>query len=167
MGKMALTMIAQEMKASDLEELKAVFNGLDKNHDGTLSHDEVLQAIAEVKSKGNYSFNPEDLERYLLKLDTDGSGKIDWSEFLASMMSKNSVENETTLWKAFRRFDLDGDGQITKTELKAIFSQNEEAALDDAAVAKAVEDLMKDGDTDGDAQISFEEFKTMMKKNDA
>merc|ERR1712217_228034 len=163
MGKMALTMIAQEMKASDLEELKAVFNGLDKNHDGTLSHDEVVQAIADVKSKGNYSFNPEDLERYLLKLDTDGSGKIDWSEFLASMMSKNSVENETTLWKAFRRFDLDGDGQITKSELETILKESTED-LDTSKVAQAVETLMKDADTDGDAQISFEEFKVMMKK---
>merc|ERR1712039_768979 len=162
---MALTMIAQEMKEKDIEELKVIFKGLDKNHDGTLSHDEIMAAIAEVKKKGSYSFNPQDLERYLLKLDTDGSGKIDWSEFLASMMSKQSIENETTLWKAFRRFDLDGDGQITKKELETILTQNkDEGELDAAAIAKAVETLMKDGDKDGDSQFSFEEFKVMMAK---
>jgi len=81
------------------------------------------------------------------------------------MMSKQSIENETTLWKAFRRFDLDGDGQITKKELETILTQNkDDGELDAAAIAKAVETLMKDGDKDGDSQISFDEFKLMMTK---
>lgn len=164
--KLALTVIASEMKAKDIEDLKKLFKGLDKNHDGMLSDTEIKTAIADIKAQGGYTFDPEALQGYLSKLDTDGSGKIDWSEFLASMLDKKNYSDENALWKAFRKFDLDGDGQITKAELKKILTNagDKDGLSDDARFAQEIDAMMKEGDLDGDGSISFPEFKTMMMK---
>merc|ERR1712097_131961 len=93
----------------------------------------------------------EDLKVILKSLDTDGSGCIEYSEFIAATMDRAAYTQETALWAAFRVFDLDNDGVITKDELKKVLQT-------DASVAAA----LKEVDTDGDGTISFEEFKAAM-----
>merc|ERR1712137_1101210 len=84
------------------------------------------------------------------------------------MLSKQSVENETTLWKAFCRFDLDGDGRITTADLE-IFTEKEgaEGDLDEAAFATALANLMNDRNSSDLTSISLKEFKAIMRKEEA
>lgn len=49
-----------------------------------------------------------------MNIDTDGSGKIDYTEFLAATMEKSMYMKEEKLHNAFRMFDLDGNGKISK-----------------------------------------------------
>merc|ERR1712087_532662 len=107
-----------------------------------VSQEEIMQAIDDLKKKGNLSFDVNDLATYLAKLDTDGSGKIDWSEFVASMMDKRTYETEAALWKAFQKLDLDHDGFITKAELKTVLSGCA-GELEDAEAAKIAEEVEK------------------------
>merc|ERR1712039_74703 len=159
--KLALTMIAQEVNVTQIQDLKQTFKGLDTDNDGMVSQEEIKQAIEELKKKGNYSFDVELLHQYLSKLDTDGSGKIDWSEFVASMMDKRTYETEAGLWKAFQKLDLDHDGFITKAELKTVLSgaSDDVATAELAEIAEQVDRIMKESDTNGDDMISFAEFK--------
>ncbi|WP_405998354.1 EF-hand domain-containing protein [Streptomyces sp. NBC_00829] len=62
--------------------------------------------------------------------------------------------------KAFDRYDLDGDGQITATEYKSVMAQ-----LGDFHVTEAVaEAVIKAKDTDGDGRLTFEEFWASLNK---
>merc|ERR1712070_1369950 len=49
-------------------------------------------------------------------LDTDHSGGIDYTEFLAASMKRRTHVQESVCWRAFRQFDLNGDGTISKEE---------------------------------------------------
>ncbi len=51
------------------------------------------------------------------EIDTDGSGKIDYTEFLAATIGKNLYAQTDACWIAFRVFDRDGDGKITEEEI--------------------------------------------------
>lgn len=53
-------------------------------------------------------------------IDTDGSGKIDYTEFLAATMEKSIYMKEDKLHQAFKMLDQDGNGKISREELKNV-----------------------------------------------
>jgi calcium-dependent protein kinase len=53
-------------------------------------------------------------------IDTDNSGKIDYTEFLAATMEKSLYMKEEKLMMTFKMLDLDGNGKISKAELKIV-----------------------------------------------
>ena len=53
-------------------------------------------------------------------VDSDGSGKIGYTEFIAASMSRREYLQEEVCWKAFGVFDLDGNGVITPEELQQV-----------------------------------------------
>merc|ERR1719382_1528869 len=57
------------------------------------------------------------LDAVFAALDTDGTGKISYTEFLASAAMALMEESTQLCWEAFRAFDIDGNGVLTKVEL--------------------------------------------------
>ena len=57
-------------------------------------------------------------------IDTDQSGKIDYTEFLAVTMEKNVYLKEEKLYAAFKLFDLNGDGLISQEELSKVLGSS-------------------------------------------
>ena len=51
--------------------------------------------------------------------DLDGSGSIDYEEFIAATVNLNRLEQETAFQKAFEHFDTDNSGYLTLSEIKA------------------------------------------------
>jgi len=148
--KVVLTMIAQHLPDSELAEMRQTFKGLDVNQDGTLSMTEITDGLK------NHGLDvTEDLMADLKGLDTDGSGAIDYSEFLAATLSRKQYMKEDMAWSAFRMFDKDGDGKITKEELHAV--------LQDPDFKESAQFLLE-ADIDGNNTIDFDEFKTMLAK---
>ena len=86
---------------------------LDTDGNGTLNMDEIKAGLA--KSKVN---NVEDVMKTFESVDTDNSGKIDYTEFLSVTMEKNIYLREEKLYSAFKLFDKNDDGVITADELK-------------------------------------------------
>ena len=68
-------------------------------------------------------------------------------------MSKLSEEQVQELKTAFQAMDTNGDGQVTKEELKALLSTLGEA-VDDAVI----DEMIKIADVNGDGKVDFNEF---------
>ena len=49
--------------------------------------------------------------------DVDGSGEIDYTEFIAATMSKKMYLNEKYMKAAFDMFDKDGSGKVSGAEI--------------------------------------------------
>jgi calcium-dependent protein kinase len=158
--KVALTMIAKQMDPNMIEELKKTFTLLDENRDGTLTMKEILDGCA--KHKVDLA---DDFKKTLESLDTDGSGTIDYTEFIAATMTTKEYMKKEQIWQAFRTFDKDGDGQISKAELKLLLADGNNVG-DVAGLEQQIEEMIKEADLDGDGVISWEEFNALMEKGE-
>jgi len=150
--KVALTYIAQQLDEKSIENLRQAFQNLDVNRDGTLTIKEITDGIQD-----GAKLSAEQLER-LKKLDTDGSGSIDYTEFIAATINTKKYMKKEVMWSAFRLFDKDNDGHITKAELKTVLEEQQGGLMSEAEV----DAIMTEIDTNGDGKISFSEFERMM-----
>jgi len=147
--KVVLTLIAEQLEDKELQELRDTFQELDANKDGALSLPEIKTGL----EKHGIQI-PSDLGSILKALDTDGSGNIDYTEFIAASITQKQYSQKAVLWAAFRRFDLDGNGLISEKEMAAM--------IQDDASFKVAKELIKEADVDGDGQVSFDEFCKIM-----
>jgi len=154
--RVCLTLIATQLPKKDIEELRLYFKSLDKNGDGTISRKELTEGL-QSQAKALPGMNPKELDK-LMAIDSDGSGSIDYTEFLAAAIDRQTYQQRDVIWSAFRTFDIDGNGKINKQELKNIMESNANQVLDEAKL-KA---LITEADKDGDGLIDFEEFMAMM-----
>ena len=153
--KATLSFIANQMSQNEeVQKLKEEFDKIDNNKDGVISREELVKCMEslypheEAVKKANEIFE---------EIDFNNDGTINFSEFLTVNMKKEKYYNEDMLGKAFKMFDLDGNGFITIDELK------ETIPLEIQNTSQWV-DIVKEVDQDGDCQISFDEFKLMMEK---
>lgn len=59
------------------------------------------------------------VEKIVKSIDINGSGQIDFTEFVTASISQHLLLNTVKIAKAFQIFDTDGDGFIDRKELKA------------------------------------------------
>ncbi|EAK88852.1 calcium/calmodulin dependent protein kinase with a kinas domain and 4 calmodulin-like EF hands [Cryptosporidium parvum Iowa II] len=163
--KVALTVIAQQMTESQISNLKEAFILLDANCDGTLTPQEIITGL---KNSGITEL-PSDLLAILNDIDSDGSGSIDYTEFIAATLDSKQYSKEQVCWAAFKVFDQDGNGKITANELLNVFSYNSEqgsAGINDKALSD-VKNMIKEVDVDGDGEIDFQEFLEMFRRSNS
>lgn len=141
-----------------LRELKHAFDLFDRNGDGYIS----VQELATVFHSLGQSLTASELQLLLQDIDTDGDGRIDFTEFV-TMMTANSKEGteasgtESTanaeLTETFRIFDRNGDGKISRAELKQALQNLGQAPTDNELAL-----MMRAADLNGDGFIDFAEF---------
>merc|ERR1711963_482368 len=142
----------------NLNEVKSAFRKFDVDGDGHITRNELRQVMSK--------FSDAEVDQVFAIGDMDKSGGIDYQEFV-SMMVPNSVatikklsanfKSVTDIKAAFKRFDADGDGQITRNEMKNGMRCSD-AELD---IIYAL------GDLDGDGEISVGEFIRVMSPSTA
>ena len=148
---------SQLLSKQEKDNLARVFKAFDKNGDGKLSIDEVKEGYLEHYGK---VISEEDVEKMFAAVDTDGSGFIDYSEFVIAAMNEKQLTTNDKLQAAFKMFDKDGSGIISADEIKEVLQFGGANELS----AAAVDQIIKQVDENGDGEISFEEFVIMMKK---
>ena len=82
------------------------------------------------------------------KIDTNGSGEINFTEFVVATMNQTSLLHVNKIKKAFELFDTDGDGFIDRKELKMAMGG---INLSDTEWDK----LINQYDTNGDGKVIF------------
>jgi len=93
-------------------------------------------------------------------IDKDGSGSIDFEEFLDMMTAKMSdKDSREDIMKVFNLFDDDQSGKISLRDLKRVAKELGETMTD----AELLE-MIERADNDQDGEINFEEFYAIMTK---
>lgn len=110
----------------------------------------LLKVFGDVKGKMKI------FEEMMQSLDRNCNGVIDYTEFLTAASNKENLLSDENLMFAFRMFDSDKNGTISRQELKQVFETSEKK--DD----ELWNEIFNEVDLDGDGEITFEEFKKGM-----
>ena len=143
----------QRVSNNDLKTMTEVFKKIDKNGDGRLSREELIE---EYTATLGIIQAENEVERIMKEVDSDKSGFIDYAEFVKAAMDTRKVLSEENLRSAFRNFDRDSSGKISLAELRRVLS--EKHLMDDGDWAK----ILKEFDGDGDGEIDLQEFEKIV-----
>jgi len=135
-------------------ELSKAFKALDKNSDGKLSREELIEGYTHILG----DMAGEEVDRIMKIADADGSGELDYSEWVVASMDKRKLLTNEKLESAFNLFDRDGGGSISANEIKEVLGVGKN--IDE----KIWNEIIMEVDGNGDGEISFLEFKIMMQK---
>ncbi|CAJ1971940.1 unnamed protein product [Sphenostylis stenocarpa] len=145
-------------------DLQKIFEKVDMDGDGFLS----LEELNMLLEKTGFNYSIKELESLV------GKKSLDLSEFLffyESMLKQGNGEEEggddgdeiekveRDLVKAFKVFDLDGDGFITSQELECVLKK---LGMWDEGCGKDSTTMICSYDTNFDGKLDFQEFKDMM-----
>eukprot|EP00427_Karlodinium_veneficum_P025083 CAMPEP_0169112074 /NCGR_PEP_ID=MMETSP1015-20121227/27431_1 /TAXON_ID=342587 /ORGANISM="Karlodinium micrum, Strain CCMP2283" /LENGTH=531 /DNA_ID=CAMNT_0009174067 /DNA_START=52 /DNA_END=1647 /DNA_ORIENTATION=+ len=158
--KAALHVIAGHMSHKQIKSLREAFIALDADGDGLLTMAEMQAGM----TNSGFKEIPSDLQEIISQVDSNRSGVIDYTEFLAATISKKLYVQEDVCWKAFSVFDQNGDGMISKEELQKVLH---DSTVEEELGAQRIEVLMKEVDANGDGMIDFDEFMCMMQISDS
>jgi calcium-dependent protein kinase len=142
--------VSQCLTKEETDKMEEIFSSMDANNDGMLSKEEISNGYEEHFGVG---IEDDELDKIFAAIDTDGSGAIDYSEFLMATMNEQQLMSKEKLKAAFKMFDKDGSGTISKDEIKEALGNVDEEMADK---------MISEVDEDDDGEISFEEFEKMM-----
>jgi len=77
--KAALTFIATQISSVEIDNLKKKFESIDRNGDGNITLKELREALKEASNK-------DELMQIMAAADTDNSGTINYTEFIAATL---------------------------------------------------------------------------------
>ncbi|XP_073024621.1 calcium-dependent protein kinase 29 [Primulina eburnea] len=152
--KLALKVMAENLSEEELKGLKQTFNNMDTDKSGTITYEELRTGLTKLGSK----LSETETQQLMEAADVDKNGTIDYIEFITATMHRHRLEKEEILYKAFKHFDVDNSGFITRDELRQAMTQY--GMGDDATI----DEIIKDVDTDNDGRINYDEFAAMMRK---
>merc|ERR1712128_805 len=152
---------AVSVSFSSALDVKKAFRQFDSNGDGHLDKSEMKKLLV---SRGK-NVSDQEVAALFAQGDVDGDGMIDIQGFVKLMFPaaaatvtkvQQSFKNLNDVKAAFRRFDSDGDGHISRTELRQVMSSFSEAEVDSVFAL---------GDKDQSGGIDYQEFIGMMMPN--
>lgn len=144
--------VSQLIVSEEVNDLREIFHSLDKNGDGKLSKEELLEGFQE--GSGIIGFN---IDKIFQECDADGNGYVDYTEFLVAASNWQNLASKERLKAAFKAYDQDGNGRISPQELvNALKSSGIEK--------KIIKDMIEAADTNGDGEMDFDEFEHIMLK---
>ena len=149
------------MSFNSAQDVKSMFRKFDRNGDGHLDRSEIKQML---QSSGKNA-SDQDVEQMFSQGDADGDGLIDIQEFTLLMFPaaaqtltklQQSYKSLNDVIAAFRKYDSDGDGHISRSELRGVMGQFSEQDVDS---------IFALGDKDQSGGIDYQEFISMMMPN--
>ena len=138
----------------NIEYVKSAFAIFDKKGTGTIPASSLGLMFRTL------GLNPteDDIDNFILDVDQDQDGVIDFIEFL-EMMNRMWVEGDEAIREAFQVFDSDGSGSIDEREFRDVM----ETYLDEDFTERDITDMISSIDTDGDGLLSLDEFVKLLR----
>ena len=136
------------------EELLKLFIFWDKDCDGYLNYEELLNAFQNVDS----TIKPDEVKNILDAVDLDGNKAIDYNEFLVSSMNRSKA-NKEFLYLTFQTFAKNKKMTLDINSVKAIFEK-----INNKPDNELLNKIIKEADSTGSGEISIQDFKKIMDK---
>ena len=136
------------------QEFKEAFSLFDIDGDGFITAQELGTLMTKLGKKSNEA----ELIDMINEIDADGSGTIDFNEFLSLItrkMKDPAVESE--LMEAFKTFDKDGNGMMATSEFKKIIKDITNKLTD-----ADIDDMIEELDPSKPTQLKFEDMIRIM-----
>lgn len=140
-----MEMMAWSLSNEERAKVRQYFVSMDQNHHGTITLQELKKVLQD-----KFHVPEEETKAVFDALDSNHDEEIHYSDFLAAMVSTRIALHDDLLRSAFKKFDTDNSGYITKENLREVLGDVYEGEKVDAFVAEA--DQLKDG------RISYGEF---------
>ncbi|KAL6748042.1 kinase-like domain-containing protein [Haematococcus lacustris] len=147
--RQARLVLASLLPEEEVEGLMQVFISMDKDGDGVLS----LRELRDALTQRGISTTDKTAKLLLERADLDGSGGVDYLEFLASTVHLARLERDERMWRAFRHFDTADTGFISRENLVQ--------GLAHMGTKVDVDKILAEVDQDGDGKICYNEFCNM------
>jgi calcium-dependent protein kinase len=141
------------ISSEECRVLTQSFQSIDKNSDGKITRDELMEKYLEVMDEVTAR---EIVEKVMKEVDSDNSGDIQFSEFLSACMNYKKYLSRQNLEAAFKIFDIDHSGFITADEIMQVLGR------DNKVPSAAWQEIIKEVDQNGDGVIDLKEFIELM-----
>lgn len=153
-----------DLPPEDVVKLRETFDAVDVEQHGSIGKVQLGKAMSMLKIQ----FDDSELDQAIKEIDLDGSGEIEWPEFLFLMSrfgSNFSIENQFSeqrlaeMKAVFNMFDADCSGTLDITELKNVVNSIG-LALEDWELRSMIAEV----DSDESGTIDWSEFLYLMSK---
>ncbi|KAL3845481.1 hypothetical protein ACJIZ3_002884 [Penstemon smallii] len=148
------------MSPISTDDLHRIFKNLDKNNNGLVCIHELYHLLDKI----GIHTTLEEIEKLVGKTSLD---YIDFYFFYDAMVKEKIAEQQSDddhnlmddLFKAFKVFDINGDGYISCEELQSVLLR---LGLLDKSSGQDCREMIHVYDKNSDGVLDFEEFKNMM-----
>nr|AAA30007.1 troponin C [Lytechinus pictus] len=138
------------------DEIKQMFDDLDKDGNGRISPDELNKGVREIYTKVVDGM----ANKLIQEADKDGDGHVNMEEFFDTLVVKLPIgmgpckdEEYREYYKnEFEKFDKNGDGSLTTAEMSEFMSKSTKYS------DKEIEYLISRVDLNDDGRVQFNEF---------
>ena len=146
--------MAFNLTGDEFEAIKEAYLTIDTNRDGVISEEELVNAALQQVQH----CTTEDIQAIKRVCDLDEDGTISFCEFLEMMaeFEYNKDQSELGLKAMFKAFDRNGDGILSKDEIKRAWKMF--INPDEESAENEVNECIERCDINGDGYISYEEF---------
>ncbi|XP_076365226.1 troponin C-like isoform X2 [Tachypleus tridentatus] len=149
--------MAEDLTKEQVQMLRKAFDMFDREKKGVI-HTNMVSTI--LRTLGQ-TFEEKDLKDLISEIDQDGSGELEFEEFMALaarfLVEEDAEAMQEELREAFRLYDKQGQGYINVSDLRDILR-----ALDDKLTEDELDEMIAEIDTDGSGTVDFDEFMEMM-----
>ncbi|XP_074296505.1 calcium-dependent protein kinase 18-like [Silene latifolia] len=155
MKQFALRALASTLNDDELANLRDQFDAIDVDKSGTISLEEMRQALAKDLP---WKLKDSRVMEIVEAIDSNTDGFVDFTEFVAATLHVHQLhELDNEKWqelsqRAFEKFDVDKDGYITPDELRM-----------HTGLKGSMEPLLEEADIDKDGRISLAEFRRLLR----
>jgi len=151
---------SRKLSARMDSEVVDAFKLFDTDNDGRVTRAEIVDLIESLDGDSNCPH----VQELLKASDENGNGSVDISQFMALWISfKAKVgddgDTEDDIKIAFREYDIDNDGYITKDEMVEAIERMGFVSNKEEEANKCLSEM----DLDGDGRVSFAEFMVKWK----
>merc|ERR1711912_224872 len=144
------------LSEDEVEEIKEAFDLFDNDGSGAISVNELTSAMQSL----GFDVKHAVVYNMVSDLDADGSGEIEFGEFLDVMTAKISDKNtKEEIDRIFKLFDKDRNGTLEADDLSRVCKE-----LGEDMPEEDVREVIQRMDLDGDGAVGLDDFYNVLTK---
>merc|ERR1711920_953520 len=144
------------LSVDEVEEMKEAFDLFDNDASGAISVNELTGAMQSL----GFDVKHAVVYNMVADLDSDGSGEIEFDEFLEVMTAKITDKNtKEEIDRVFKLFDKDRNGTLEADDLSRVCKE-----LGEDMPEEDVREVIQRMDLDGDGAVGLDDFYNVLTK---